>query len=724
VTYVTGLLTIQEPKEVPALTVTNKTMTYGDVGTAAGLIGGTATNRDSGPVTIGTPVYTYVDSNGTTQTLTNLGGLPAGTYVVTVAATPTDDTRYYTAAPVRSSMVLTVERKAVTVTAADNKKLVGGLDPVLTWSGAGYLAGDDDSDLGPITISRAAGETAGSYAITTTGGSTPNYTVSHVPGVFYVYEPVITVTQNQGVLTSRVVTADCRGVKPGATANFILVTAGASSTIATSTVNPDGTCPMSSTLGPTVPQGLHTLRIETQDPLNNNVFRNQSIILLASNIAVPPTPGSNPGNSGGGRPPLLANPNDVTVGPFTFRRPVPVVVPPVSGADARAVITPQPNRVQGEGTSALPRLPGMPSSASPALPGSQGTVDFGSGVQSGGNSTGPSNQSQGGGQSSAGQGVRTLDQLANERLGGFQPGVSTRIEVLGARSGARFVVTEAGQIDSITLMQAITASMPTQAADFFSLDNILPTVAPTIPAPWMPEQREAIAEFFAAAGLAAPQSLADLEGQNYSDWVQVSGSAETYVPGSIVYLTVTSEPLVIASAEVARDGRVVITGSIPVEWLQAGEHRIRLVGIRSLDGVSVDDQGDIQLSAELMDEIQRFDLGTQSTIAVMGENLTGGEHVAMRVVPLVPTAPWWTLWFIALGLAVVAVARWRGALNSRTRQVLGGLIVVASSVPGVIIGWLSTVTSVVWWAVGLGLLGAVIQGFLPVRRMSKRASRD
>lgn len=727
VTYVTGLLTIQEPKEVVALTVTNKTMTYGDVSTAAGLIGGAATNRVNG-VVAGTTVYTCVDSNGTTQTLTNLGGLPAGTYVVTVAFTPTDGNLYYTAAPVRSSMVLTVERKAAVVTAVDNKKRVGSLDPVLTWSGAGFLAGDDAAVLGPVTISRAAGETAGSFAITTTGGNTPNYVVSHVPALFYVYEPVITVTQNQGVLTSRVVAADCRGVKPGATANFILETAGTPSTIATSTVNADGTCPMTSTLGTSVPQGLHTLRIETQDPLNNNVFRTQSIILLAANIAVAPTPGSNPGNPGGGRPPLLANPNEVTVGPFTFRRPAPTVVTPAQPLDGPAVTGAEPNRVQGEGATSLPRLPGMPSTGSPSLPGSQGTVDFGNGVQSRGNSaggpSGPTTQSQGGGQSSAGQGVRTVDQLANERLGGFQPGVSTRIEVLGARSGARFVVAEAQQIDSITMMQAITASIPTQAANFFSLDNVLPTVAPTIPPAWLPEQREAIGAFFAAAGLAAPQSLADLEGRNFTDWVQVSGSAETYVPGSIVYLTVTSEPLVIASAEVARDGRVVITGSIPVEWLQAGEHRIRLVGIRALDGVSVDEDGEIQLSAELMDEIQRFDLGTQSTIAVMGENLTGGEHVAMRVVPLVPIAPWWTLWFIALGFLVVAAARWRGALNTRSRQVLGGLIVVASSVPGVIIGWLSTVTSVVWWAIGLGLLGAIIQGFLPVRRESKRAVRS
>jgi hypothetical protein len=282
-------------------------------------------------------------------------------------------------------------------------------------------------------------------------------------------------------------------------------------------------------------------------------------------------------------------------------------------------------------------------------------------------------------------------------------------------------VTEANQVDSFTLIRAIQTSIPAQSADFFALDDVRPAVAPQIPPVWVDDERDGITEFFAASGLPAPVSLADLDTSGFSEWIQVTGSAETYLPGSIVYLTLTSEPLVLASGQVAADGTVVITGSLPVEWLSAGEHRVRLVGIRALDGVSVDDQGEVQLNDALMAEIQRFDLGTQSTIAVMGPNLTGGDHVALRVVPLVPEAPWWTLWFLLAGFLFVALARWKGFLATRGRRVTGSLLVLVSATPGVILGWLSTVTSVAWWALGLGLLGSLLAWFLPQSRKSARA---
>jgi hypothetical protein len=117
-----------------------------------------------------------------------------------------------------------------------------------------------------------------------------------------------------------------------------------------------------------------------------------------------------------------------------------------------------------------------------------------------------------------------------------------------------------------------------------------------------------------------------------------------------------------------------------------------------------------------MAEIQRFDLGTQSTIAVMGTNESGGTHAALRVVPLVPVAPWWTLWFILAGLLLVGAARYGGLLVTPGRRVLGGAIILGASLPAVILGWLSTVTAVTWWGVGLGLVGAVVSWFIPQRR--------
>lgn len=720
VSFVTGTLTIQTPLEVPTVTVSDKTMAYGDSNTASTFIGGSATNTSSGSVA-GTWAYTYLDSGGDPVTLTDLSTLDAGTYVVRVAFTPSDGTTYYTAAPVIETMTLTVTRKVITVTAADKKKLLGALDPSLTWSGSGYIGSDTDSTLGPVTISRASGETEGSYAITTSGGDTPNYSVTHVGGTFYIYEPVITVTESRGVLTNRTVSANCKGLKPGSNASFILTTGGTDSTIATSTVASDGTCPMSSTLSTSIPQGVHTLKITGTDPLNGAVTKTKNIILLSASIQVITNNsgggGGGGGSSSGGNPPLIQTPVSIVTGQPGVRRPV---TPP--GLTNLPATTESPTQTEqpraNPGRRLVPVLPGAPTSEGPTLPGGGNrTLDLGTGVISADEAPASGGSS---GTGTSGQGVRSIQELASEELGGFAPGEATRIEILGARTGARFVVTEAEQIDTFTMIRAIQTSIPAQSADFFALDDVRPAVAPALPPVWEDEEREGIAEFFAASGLAEPLSLADLDTSGFEQWIQVTGSASTYLPGSLAYLTLTSEPLVLASAEVAQDGTVVISGSLPVEWLEVGEHRVRLVGIRSLEGVSVDEDGEVQLSDELMAEIQRFDLGTQSTIAVMGPNLTGGDHVALRVVPLVPEAPWWTLWFILAGFLVMVFARWRRLARTAGRRLLGALLVLGSATPGVILGWLSTVTNVVWWALGLGLLAAVASWFLPQRREPRR----
>ena len=478
---------------------------------------------------------------------------------------------------------------------------------------------------------------------------------------------------------------------------------------------------MSSTLSTSIPQGVHTLKITGTDPLNGAVTKTKNIILLSASIQVITNNsgggGGGGGSSSGGNPPLIQTPVSIVTGQPGVRRPV---TPP--GLTNLPATTESPTQTEqpraNPGRRLVPVLPGAPTSEGPTLPGGGNrTLDLGTGVISADEAPASGGSS---GTGTSGQGVRSIQELASEELGGFAPGVATRIEILGARTGARFVVTEAEQIDTFTMIRAIQTSIPAQSADFFALDDVRPAVAPALPPVWEDEEREGIAEFFAASGLAEPVSLADLDTSGFEQWIQVTGSASTYLPGSLAYLTLTSEPLVLASAEVARDGTVVISGSLPVEWLEAGEHRVRLVGIRSLEGVSVDEDGEVQLSDELMAEIQRFDLGTQSTIAVMGPNLTGGDHVALRVVPLVPEAPWWTLWFILAGFLVMVFARWRGHARTAGRRLLGALLVLGSATQGVILGWLSTVTSVVWWALGLGLLAAVASWFLPQRREPRR----
>lgn len=215
-------------------------------------------------------------------------------------------------------------------------------------------------------------------------------------------------------------------------------------------------------------------------------------------------------------------------------------------------------------------------------------------------------------------------------------------------------------------------------------------------------------EFFAAAGLGAPAALGDLDVSGVRTWLQVRMDARTYLPGSTVYLVVTSSPIVFGSATVARDGTVEVDGAMPVELLGAGEHRVRLVGIRSLDGVSVDAAGEVQLADSTMAEIERFDLGTQATVAVIGANPSGGGHVALRVVPLEPVAPWWTLWVVLVGFRGVAVARRRGRIASVRQRGLGIGVLVLAALPAVVLGWRSTVTEVTWWGLGLTLLAMLL----------------
>jgi hypothetical protein len=377
-------------------------------------------------------------------------------------------------------------------------------------------------------------------------------------------------------------------------------------------------------------------------------------------------------------------------------------------------------------TNQAPILPGSPGMAvggrGAALGGALGTFDVGAGVQSELDAFAPANSNQGAGAESSGLGTRSLPQLSSERLGGFgPPGSSTLVNILGARTGARFIVTESGVIDSAALIRAIESSTRTQASDFFALNQIRKGEKPSdVPPPWSEAERQSVTEFFAASGLSAPVIISDAVVG--STWVQVSGSAQTYVPGTVVYLTVTSEPLIIGSAVVDANGFVEVAGSFPADLLAAGEHRIRLVGIRSIDGVSVNDSGEVQLSDQVMDEIKRFDLGTQATVAVIGSNVAGAMHAAIRVVPLVPLAPWWLLFLILAGFLLTGVSRYFGLLPTGEKRLAGSVVVMVSALPAVILGWVSTVTSVTWWGIGLGLLAAAISWMIP-QRLATRSTR-
>jgi hypothetical protein len=299
---------------------------------------------------------------------------------------------------------------------------------------------------------------------------------------------------------------------------------------------------------------------------------------------------------------------------------------------------------------------------------------------------------------------------------GFAPGVSTFVEILGARTAARFIVSDTSQVDQFTLIRAIEASVPAQATDFFAIESVQSVSQPIVPNPWTASERAGVTEFFRGAGLAAPRTLADLPLENYSKWLLVSANSSTYAPGTQVYLTLTSEPLILASVMVGDDGTANLAGTIPVEYLTAGEHRVRLVGIRALEGVSVDDEGAIGLSAELLGEIERFDLGTQATVAVFGQNVDGAQHLALRVVPLIPVAPWWTLWLILGGALISLAMRFTPRRAVRIRRITSIVVSIVALLPAIILGWISTVTAVVWWGLGFGLAAVALSAAGPYRQ--------
>lgn len=459
--------------------------------------------------------------------------------------------------------------------------------------------------------------------------------------------------------------------------------------------------------------------------------------------------GGSSGNGGGGgsSPQTLPTaPGNPGVSPTVRPRPRVPVVPPVATRELPSADTTEesPAPTVASEPSRVPGLPGIrlltpsapqnglgPSSeqsdspvggANRAGPFAASTLDLGN--DEGQISLDSPAVGSSGGLSTRSIGVRTITEVAQEKLGGFAPGAGTILEILGARTAARFVVTEATLVDSFVLQRAIEESIPAQAANFFSIDRVQPALQPLTPRVWSEDDREGIAEVFAASGLPEPRNLADLDVSPASSWLLVEARSSTYAPGTEVYLTLTSEPIVLATAVVDRNGEATLSGTVPTELLTLGEHRIRLVGIRALDGAFVEEDGSVGITDELLEEIQRFDLGTQSTIAIYGENPEGASHTALRVIPLIPIAPWWTLWLILAAAVVGLATRFIPDRRPRIRRIGSSALVLAAAIPGVILGWLSTVVAVTWWALGLGLVGVLLAALGPYRSSQERSARS
>ena len=133
----------------------------------------------------GDGLKSYVSSNEKVVTVDEKGTVTivgAGTATLTVSLA---ESANYTAD--RKAVTVTVAPKKITVTADNQKKIAGEVDPVLTYTADG-LVGEDT--LSGITVKRKAGEKVGTYTVTVSqeAGSNPNYRITFKKGTFTIQQ--------------------------------------------------------------------------------------------------------------------------------------------------------------------------------------------------------------------------------------------------------------------------------------------------------------------------------------------------------------------------------------------------------------------------------------------------------------------------------------------------------------------------------------------------------
>jgi hypothetical protein len=125
-----------------------------------------------------------------------------GSYPITCTVGTLAATNY--AFDVSGSASLTVTTAALTITADDQSRAYGAANPALTAAYSGFVNGDDPSDLvTPAILGTAAtpASPAGTYPITASGATSPNYTITFVPGTLTITKGTLTVTADDASRT-------------------------------------------------------------------------------------------------------------------------------------------------------------------------------------------------------------------------------------------------------------------------------------------------------------------------------------------------------------------------------------------------------------------------------------------------------------------------------------------------------------------------------------------
>jgi hypothetical protein len=304
----------------------------------------------------------------------------------------------------------------------------------------------------------------------------------------------------------------------------------------------------------------------------------------------------------------------------------------------------------------------------------------------------------------------TLGELARERTPGFSDGTGISVLVTGSKVTGQFVVSPGEALDSLGLALALEESSNRWSQDFARVTNADPISTPSQASVYNAPVDETALDTFSRSGLATPKTLNDFNVSSSSKWLSVSADANTYLPGTKIYLTVTSEPVIFAEAIVDRFGKAQLVGSLPLDILPAGGHSIRVVGTRSIEGVTADSEGVLQLSSEAINQISQFDAGTMATVIMSGDMPTLNKQRLVREVLLGQDVPWWTIWFAGIiSLLSLAFLVYRRKSQKRLSLVTPA-VALAGSLPAIALGWwtISYLISYLGIAIGLGSAALLI----------------
>lgn len=314
-------------------------------------------------------------------------------------------------------------------------------------------------------------------------------------------------------------------------------------------------------------------------------------------------------------------------------------------------------------------------------------------------------------------GTRSVTDAANEVISGFAPGKGLRIWVTGARTAGQFVVTQ-GFADLVGLSKAIEESTARTKTDFAQITDVQPLSGVPLPATEYrkPVTKETM-ELFAASGLAAPLTIRDLNTNSKTKWLRVQSKVAGYVPGTAVYLVVTTQPIILGAATIDKFGNASVDGLVPVSALPNGGHNLRLVGVREIAGFYADGKGNIKLTDDAMKAIQAFDPGTKATVQMYGEGVNGQAKVAIREIYLDRDVAWWTVWLAGIISLLALALRYLRKPVSFKRRITAVVVTFASGIPALIIGWLSA-SYELWIGFGISTVAGLV--YLLTRRGKKK----